>query len=204
MNYSRVLQVEYEQPINEDGGGAYTVFNLIQPFKLDLRKSSKICIQTFAVLWNTQPDTRVIALIEKALIRGVLSPVKPLQTTEGILNIVYNCRFNLTEHPQFKEAWEDIAGCAFYDDWTAELFDENLVHSTISGGQIFRAYALEILSSHELGVRAFTEEMFFTMLNGHLKILTFFRQRITKGESLMDISKTFTTTPNRFHHEISQ
>lgn len=160
MNYSRVLQVEHEQPSNVGGEGAYTIFNLVQPFKLSQKKSNKVSIQTLAVLWDTSPDTRVIAMIEKGLIRGVLSPVKLLQASEGVLSVVYDSHLTCNEFPQFKGAWENIGGCAFYEDWTVEFFDESLIHNNVSGGRILRAYALEILSSHELGVRAFTEKMF--------------------------------------------
>lgn len=41
MNYSRVLQVEHEQPSNVGGEGAYTIFNLVQPFKLSQKKKIK-------------------------------------------------------------------------------------------------------------------------------------------------------------------
>ncbi|MCU1733846.1 MULTISPECIES: hypothetical protein [unclassified Pseudomonas] len=160
MIYSRVLQVEHEQPKNEYGQGSYTVFNLIQPYKIDLKKARDVQIQTIAVLWNDQIDTRIIAMIERGLIEGVLSPVILLQTTQGILNVVHSSQMNPDVQPRFEQAWNEIAGSAWHDEWTTDFIRDSEANSTYEGGRIFRAYAHDILTNHELGVRKFTSEMF--------------------------------------------
>ncbi|WP_338444709.1 hypothetical protein QCL51_07145 [Pseudomonas sp. LTR0] len=160
MIYSRVLQVEHEQPKNEYGEGAYTIFNLVQPFTLNLKKSKSVWIQSLAVLWNNQIDTRIIAMIETALIEGALSPVLLLQATKGTLNIVHSSHTSHKTQDYFENTWHEIAGNAWYDEWSANFICDSQIIFNDSGGRIFRTYAEKILSDHKLGMRLFTTDMF--------------------------------------------
>ncbi|WP_367599122.1 hypothetical protein [Pseudomonas fulva] len=160
MIYSRVLQVEHEQPKNEYGQGAYTVFNVIQPYELDFQKAQKVQIQTLAVLWNDHVDTRVIAMIEDGLIGGVLPPVILLHSTHSVLNIVYSSQINPDAQAQFEQAWNKISENSWSDEWTTYFIRDSEAHSTYEGGRAFSAYANDILINHDLGVRKFTSKMF--------------------------------------------
>lgn len=160
MIYSRALQVEYEHPHNEEGEGAYTVFNAIQPLRLDFLPSIEIILQQFVVLWVGTPDTRIIAMIEEALIKGVLAPVKLLHASKGNLCVVHHEKLRGKHLSQFKNAWTDIAGGVWYDDWTAEFFCEGEISPLGGGGRIFSKFAPDILASHCLRLKPFTKEMF--------------------------------------------
>lgn len=160
MIYSRVLQVEHEQPKNEYGQGAYTVFNVIQPYELDFQKAQKVQIQSLAVLWNDHVDTRVIAMIEDGLIDGVLPPVILLHATHSVLNIVYSSQLNPDAQAQFEQAWNRISENSWSDEWTTYFIRDSEAHTTYEGGRAFRAYAHDILINHDLGVRMFTSKMF--------------------------------------------
>lgn len=160
MIYSRALQVEHEHPHNDEGEGAYTVFNTIQPLRLDFLPSIEIILQQFAVLWVGTPDTRLIAMIEQALIMGVLSPVKLLHASKGNLCVVHHEKLKGKHLSQFKNAWTDIAEGVWYDDWTAEFFCEEEVSFLGGGGRIFSEFAPDILEKHSLGLKPFTKEMF--------------------------------------------
>ena len=78
MIYSRLLYIEHEHSHDEHGEGGYTVFSTQQSKGINFMPLDVLSMQTFAVLWWDTPDTRVIYLIEMAIITGELSPVKLL------------------------------------------------------------------------------------------------------------------------------
>lgn len=160
MIYSRVLHVEYEHPNNDEGDGAYTLFSLIQPLQMNRKPTKDVMAQYLAVLWAGLPDTRLIALIEKALISGVLAPVKLLHASEGNLCVVYSGHLREIDYAWFEDAWTDLALGVWYDEWIAEFFREDSLSGVQNGGRLFRHFASEILTKHNLGITPFTDEMF--------------------------------------------
>lgn len=155
MTYSHVLQVEHEEPKNVYGEGAYTVFTFIQPINLELNFEPRICIQSLAVIWNDRVDTRIIAMIEKGLIQGVLSPVKLLHESEGTLHIVYNGLLSHCAQSHFESSWREIARDAWGDEWTADFILDSQTHSGQVGDSAFRNYADDIVCCHGLGLVEF-------------------------------------------------
>ncbi|KTB56382.1 hypothetical protein AO066_05215 [Pseudomonas fluorescens] len=160
MIFSRALQVEFECSHNSDGEGAYTVFNVIQPLLINYKPANEIMIQTFAILWTDSPDTRLIAMIEQALIIGALPPVKLLHASKGELSIIYNKKLKGRDFTRFRDAWTDIALGVWYDEWTAEFIKEDSAIITWDKGRLLRAFAPAILDKHDLGSKPFTGDMF--------------------------------------------
>lgn len=160
MFYSRALQIEFEHVHNEEGEGAYTVFNVIQPLLINHKPANEIMLQSFAILWTDSPDTRLIAMVEEALITGALSPVKLLHASKGSLCVVYNNKLQGIDYLRFQDAWIDIALGVWYDEWSAELVNEDYVGCSRDGGRLFRTFAPPILDKHDLGIKPFTGEMF--------------------------------------------
>jgi hypothetical protein len=119
-----------------------------------------LSMQTFAVLWWDTPDTRVIYLIEMAIITGQLSPVKLLHASKGTLVIVYDDDLADEKYGDFKAAWDDIASYALYDEWNAIVIKESEIAFDLDGGRLFRKYAPEILAANTLGIVEFTSDMF--------------------------------------------
>lgn len=156
MKYSKILHVEHEEPMNEHGEGAYTVFNLIQPLGLDFNLQPKVHIQKLAVLWNKQTDTRLIAMIEKGLIQGALSPIKLLYVADGSLNIIYNVLLDIGAQSRFETLWIAIAREAWGEKWTANFIPCSQAYATCEGDNALRTYADVILCSHGLGLWEFT------------------------------------------------
>ena len=101
--YSRLLFTEYEQPHNEHGEGAYTIFSTQQLMDINYIPLDFVCIQKFAVLWEGSIDTRIIYLIEQSIIIVQLSPVKLLHASEGTLTIVYDYRLDGDAYEAFQE-----------------------------------------------------------------------------------------------------
>lgn len=160
MIYSRLLYTEHEQPHNDDGEGAYTIFSTQQLFGAGCFPLDKMHIQKFAVLWEDQPDTRVIDLIEQSIIQAVLSPVKLLNASKGMLVVVYDDTLVGEIYESFHNAWEEIAAGAIYDEWTVLLVKDTDAGFGFGGGRIFREFARAILDSNEVGISEFTPDMF--------------------------------------------
>ncbi len=160
MIYSRWLYTEHEQPHNDNGEGAYTIFSTQQSIDVKFMPLDVVCIQRFAVLWEGSPDTRVIDLIEQSIISAKLSPVKLLNASKGMLVIVYDSQLPGEKYERFHDAWEEIASGVMFDDWTVLLIKDTDAGFGFDGGRIFRQFAREILDNHEIGITDFTPDMF--------------------------------------------
>lgn len=160
MNYSRWLYTEHEQPHNDDGEGAYTIFSTQQLFGANCMPLDAVCIQKFAVLWEGRPDTRVIDLIEQSIILAILSPVKLLNASKGMLVVVHDSTLVGENYELFHLAWEKIAAGAMYDEWTVLLIKDTDAGFGLDGGRIFRQFARDILDNNEIGISEFTPDMF--------------------------------------------
>jgi hypothetical protein len=160
MIYSRLLYTEDEHPHNDDGEGAYTIFSTQQLFGADCMPLEAVCIQKFAVLWEGQPDTRVIDLIEQSIVLAILSPVKLLHASKGMLVVVYDSTFVGENYELFHLAWAKIATSAMYDEWTVLLIKDTDAGRGFDGGRIFREFARDILDNNDIGITEFTPDMF--------------------------------------------
>jgi hypothetical protein len=160
MIYSRLLYTEHEQPHNDDGEGAYTIFSTQQLFGADCVPLGDMSVQKFAVLWEGQPDTRVIALIEQSIMLTILSPVKLLNASKGTLVVVHDSKLVGENYNLFCLVWERIAAGVMYDEWTVLFVKDIDAGLGLVGGRIFRQFAREILDNNELGIVEFTPGMF--------------------------------------------
>lgn len=160
MIYSRLLYTEHEQPHNDDGEGAYTIFSTQQLFGPDCVPLDVTGIQKFAVLWEGQPDTRIIDLIEQSIILNLLSPVKLLNASKGMLVVVYDDMLVGENFGLFHLGWEEIAAGVMYDEWTTLFIKDTDAGFGFDGGRIFRQFARGILDNNEIGISEFTPDMF--------------------------------------------
>ena len=160
MIYSRCLYTEYEQPHDEDGEGGFTIFSTPQSLGDNATDEQRVGFLNFAVLWDGEPDTRVIYLAEQAIVRDVMAPVRLLHAHEGTLTVVYEHQGEGLDIDAFKEAWEDIVSGVQLEYWTVEVIEEILVGHLQYGGRLFRKYAPEIMASDYLGMSFYTEEDF--------------------------------------------
>lgn len=158
--YSRLLFTEHEHPQNDDGEGAYTILSTQQLFGPDCVPLAVTSIQKFAVLWEGHPDTRVIDLIERAIILNLLAPVKLLNASKGTLIIVYDDVLVGENLGLFHLGWAEIAAGVMYDQWTVLLVKDASAGLGRDGGRIFRQFAPQILDNNELGIAEFTSDMF--------------------------------------------
>lgn len=151
MIYSRLLYTEHEDPAGKNGEDAFTIFSTQQINDRNLNFMDEVCIQTFAVLWDKVKDTRIIDLIERSIVQGVLSPVKLLHASKGTLMVVYDHQIVQSVKLDLEEAWQDLASGVMYDEWTAELIPDSKAGSEAYGGRILR---------DDLGITELTRDMF--------------------------------------------
>lgn len=158
--YSRLLYTEHEQPHNDDGEGAYTIFSTQQLFGADCVPFCDMSVQKFAVLWEGQPDTRLIDLIEQSIMLTILSPVRLLNASKATLVVVHDSKLVGENYKLFCLVWEKIAAGVMYDEWTVLFVKDIDAGLGLVGGRIFRQFAREILDNNELGIVEFTPDMF--------------------------------------------
>jgi len=155
MNYSKVLYIVHEQPMNDYVEGAYTVFSATHCFNVNLTPEPRVFTKNLAVLWNDRVDIRVIGLIERGLIRGVLSSVKLLSVTGSTLNILYDSSISRNAQIRFEQAWSEIARKAWADVWIASIISETQLRAINIRNTDFAIYADDINCSHGLGIGEF-------------------------------------------------
>lgn len=117
-------------------------------------------VQKFAVLWEGQPDTRVIDLIEQSIVLTILSPVKLLNASKGTLVVVHDSKLVGENNKLFCLAWEKLAAGVMYDEWTVLFVKDTGAAPRLAGGRIFGQFARGILDSNETGIVEFTPDMF--------------------------------------------
>ncbi|MDW8843638.1 hypothetical protein [Pseudomonas fluorescens] len=115
-------------------------------------------IQNLAVFWNDRVDIRIIGMIQRGLIQGVLSPVKLLSVTEGTLNILYDSSISRTAQIRFEQTWSEIARKAWGDEWIASFISETQLRDINVRNTDFAIYADDIICSHGLGVGEFKSD----------------------------------------------
>ena len=111
-------------------------------------------------LWDGKPDTRVINLVEQAIVRDVMAPVRLLHAHEGMLTVVFKYEGEELDIEAFRLAWEDIGSGVLLDCWTVEVIEECVVGHLLFGGCLFRKYAPEIMATHNLGMSFYTKDDF--------------------------------------------
>ncbi|MNC13713.1 hypothetical protein D3C75_614670 [compost metagenome] len=115
MIFSRLLHTEHEHSHDEYGEGGYTVLSTHQSKGINFIPLDVSSVQKFAALWWGTFDTRVIHLIEKAIITEQLSPVKLLHASKAMLVIVYDSNHTNEHYDDFKSSREYIAPYEIYD-----------------------------------------------------------------------------------------
>lgn len=197
MIYSRLLYTEHEQPHNNDGEGAYTIFSTQQLFGADCVPLGDMSVQKFAVLWEGQTDTRVIDLIEQSIMLTILSPVRLLNASKGTLVVVHDSKLVGENYKLFCLVWEKIAAGVMYDEWTVLFVKDTgaglgLKGAGSSGNSLVRSWTTMSSASWNLRLICSCSRM-----TGHLKTFLGHHQvrnpkRIRSGYNMLWVSLTRT------------
>jgi hypothetical protein len=125
-------------------------------------------IHDFAVIWDDDHDERIIRVIERMYMNGLLAPVQFIGEHKGTLTVIIAARawFDMDEPAEsYARRIEAIVGDAAQDHWTVVLgrFDR-------SDRDIRTAHQTELREI--IGVDAITEHTFLLNLDGMWKLGT--------------------------------
>jgi len=93
--YSKLFSCLYDEkkPVGNLGRGAhYSVFRTAEWKNVILQPLDLAEVHDFAVIWDEDHDTRVIPVIERLYIKGLLSPVQFIGERKGKLTIIAAAR----------------------------------------------------------------------------------------------------------------
>lgn len=148
--YSDFFTCLYDEPapVGHLGRGAhYSVLRCAEWFDVERRPLPRAEVHDFAVIWDEDHDTRVIDVVERIYLEGLLSPVQFIGERKGTLTVIVAARFywNAEERvlEDFKRRVSDIAASSSVsgDSWTTEIgsFDRSPTyppHQTYLAGLI--------------------------------------------------------------------
>ncbi len=160
MQYSRFFYTEHESSVDSKEEGAFTILSTPQSRDINFNLRSTIGLQRVAILWDGGIDTRVFHLLERALVISVLSPVKVLHASEGLLHVLIDKELSIKNRSLFEELWWDLATHVIYDEWTLSVFPEDQIFTPLDGGRVFRDHCKDIVSSQSLGITDYSYDLF--------------------------------------------
>lgn len=128
-NYSPILSCIHDElePVGKIGRGChYSAFEVPQWHTVMGKPLEKANRQRFAIIWDEDHDTRIIEIIEKLYISGLLYPVQYIGERKGMLNIILGANFywGLTE-PELEEYTAAVTHISTSDNsadhWPVEI-----------------------------------------------------------------------------------
>lgn len=132
--YSTLFSCLYDEPapIGSIGRGChYSVFRSVE--WLDVTRSPLALpeIHDFAVIWDEDHDTRIINVVERIYLAGLLSPIQFVGERKGFFTAIVAARFYYWGEEQiiesYTQALANVVRTAVSDSWTTEvgLFDRS-------------------------------------------------------------------------------
>lgn len=135
-NYSEIFITEYEEvfSISEFALAMnLTVLSNIQWLDRNLKYSTEAKLQRLAIIWRRHHDVRVIPMLEKALVRGILSPILCVSVRQESLELFLNAESKLEHDVNFNNAWSNVAYCENGEQWSVTVSKaSNFLHHNVS------------------------------------------------------------------------
>ncbi|MBB4000940.1 hypothetical protein [Aureimonas pseudogalii] len=119
------------EPVGSLGRGThYSVLRSVEWLDVVRKPLAMPQVHDFAVIWDEDHDTRIIPLIERIYIAGLLSPVQFIGERKGGLSVIVAAKFYYHGKEavlgEYRRAIADIAANISFDSWTSEvgMFDQ--------------------------------------------------------------------------------
>jgi hypothetical protein len=128
-NYSTLFSCLHDEqaPVGHVGRGThYSVFRSVEWLDVDRQQLASPQIHDFGVIWDEDHDERIIEVIERIYMAGLLSPVQFIGERKGGLSIVLAARYYCGSSDDYRGAEftklvnpivSDVQG----DSWNLEL-----------------------------------------------------------------------------------
>jgi len=135
--YSEILHFIYDESEAHGHlgrGTHYSVFRVPEWFDVIGKPAEKALQHDFAVLWDEDHDERIISVIERLYVNGLLFPVQFIGERKGMLTAILasNFWYSGTEAKlkAYQSQFEKLSGYVEDDWWNTEfgMFDKSLVH----------------------------------------------------------------------------
>lgn len=131
--YSHYFSTIYDEqtPIGKLGRGThYSVFRCVERADVTLEPVQHNAeVHDFAVIWDEDHDTRIIELIERIYMRGLMSPIQFIGERKGMVTIILAARFCTygKDVEAYKSQVSEIVDSLEFDSWTVDfgIFDRN-------------------------------------------------------------------------------
>lgn len=167
MIYSRFLHTESQGSIAfAQDETQYLIFSTPQSHTPSLGFRKSVGLQRFAVLWNGEFDSKVITIIEEALIARMLSPIKVLQIYNGRLDIVIDQDLNEEKLRAFVFALEALVRKISEKKWILVVCSDNLKSTDPENASVLERYNNPIIRSAEIGILDYSPEL--SLMNAKL------------------------------------
>ena len=113
------------QPVGRIGRGIhYSVLQCAEWFDVTRQPLKQAQLHEFVIIWDEDHDTRIIEAIERLYFAGLLSPVKFIGESKGVLTLLLAAKFYfcpLTDLAAYINAVRDIAENISTDCWGVEF-----------------------------------------------------------------------------------
>ena len=162
MKYSPLFETVYDEPspVGKIGrGGHYSVLSAVQWFDNYRRliDGGKGVLQRFAIIWDEDHDTRLIAAIENAYMRGIMSPVRFIGERKGFLTILVDPEFYAhIQHDwaSYMISWKDLIEDSIDDSWEFEIHPVSKPSGIIADHEeVLKIYLKNIENLWEIGLQ---------------------------------------------------
>lgn len=131
--YSTLFSCLHDEPRpfgNLGRGTHYSIFRSVEWLDVERQPLARPQIHDFAVIWDEDHDRRVIEVIEKIYMAGLLSPIQFIGERKGMLKVLVAAKFGVghigPEIDRYVRQLEDLSE-AQGDTWPVEIgtFDRN-------------------------------------------------------------------------------
>lgn len=171
--YSTLLSCLYDEPepIGNLGRGAhYSIFRAVEWLDVTRTPIAQPQVHDFAVIWDEDHDKRIIEIIERIYMAGLLSPIQFIGERKGMLTVIVAAKFYFygseADTESYKQQLQEVCKNPSHgDEWPIELgmFDRSpgSPHQTELHGLIMASehrvttYIRNIDSLWSLGTKAF-------------------------------------------------
>jgi len=167
MIYSRFLYTESKGSIaSAQDETEYLIFSTPQAHTPSLGFRKSVGLQRFAVLWNGELDSKVITIIEEALIARMFSPIKVLQIDNGRLDIVIDQDLNEEKLRAFVFALDALVRKISEKKWILVVCSDNLKSTNPEKASVQERYNDTFIRSAEIGILDYSPEL--SLMNAKL------------------------------------
>lgn len=111
--YSTLFSCLYDErePIGKLGRGThYSIFRSVESLNVIRSPLQKPEIHDFAVIWDEDHDTRIIAVIEQIYMAGLLSPIQFIGERKGCLTAIVAAKFYYHNAEEDLDAYTNALG----------------------------------------------------------------------------------------------